>query len=87
MRLKVQFYWHAETEDVGLGTFVLDALPPIDSLVVLTGTPTDHVVWRTKIVYIHPAHPDSPAARLEHRSEQAGGYTVFVEPAEGPFHP
>jgi hypothetical protein len=86
MKLKVQFYWHTDTEDVDLGTFVLDTLPPVGSLIILSGTPTGHVVWRTTLVYVHPAHPDSPAVRLNHRTEQAGIYMLFVEPAEGPFH-
>lgn len=79
--------WHTDTEDITLGEGYVEVLPPVGSLIAYV--PVDmpeprKVTWRVASVYIVPAAPGSMAVI---RKEQLGVYHVFVEPAEGPFHP
>lgn len=85
--MRIYLEWHTETEDIALGEALVEALPPVGALIayVPVGMPEPRPVsWRVVTLYIVPAVPGSPA---EQRGEQLGVYYVFVEPAEGPYHP
>lgn len=84
--MKLDFYWHTDTEDVNLGRVWLDVLPPVGSLVIGPGEPAS--VWRVVQLYMCAAEAGSKAQLDEERGRrpQLGIYMVFVEPAEGPFH-
>ena len=88
--LRVRFYWHTDdTEDVDLGEGWLDVLPPVDALITVQSPQTPQVVWRVAQLYINPAQYGSTTWRAAvERGErrQVCIYTVFVEPADGPFH-
>jgi len=88
--VKIDLYWHTETEDLNLGEAYTDVLPPVGTLIAhvarcfLPGPRP--VSWRVVTVQIVPAAPGSMSARHP-GVEQYGIYNVFVEPTEGPFHP
>lgn len=81
--------WHTDTEDITLGEGYVDVLPPVGSLIAFVATDLPEprpVTWRVTTVQITPARAGSMAV-LHPRDGQLGVYHVFVEPAEGPFHP
>lgn len=87
--IRIRLYWHRETDDLDLGTVYLDMLPPPGSLVVSPTSADPNTVWRVETIYIHPAQEHSAALRIAtgRAGGQVGIYTLFVTPAEGPFHP
>lgn len=86
MRLKINFYWHTETDDVDLGIGLLDVLPPVGALIAHQAPGSSHTVWRVVTAYVHPSQPGSMNDVRGDRTTQFGIYMLFVEPAEGPFH-
>lgn len=81
--------WHTDTEDITLGDAYVDVLPPVGSLIAYVAMYLPEprpVTWRVTTVQITPAMPGSMAVRHS-RAGQLAVYHVFVEPAEGPFHP
>jgi hypothetical protein len=87
--VRIYLYWHTETEDINLGEGFVDVLPPVGSLIVYVPEQMPKprpAHWRVTTVQISPAMVGSQAIR-NRRGDQLGIYHVFVEPAEGPFHP
>ncbi len=86
----IHLWWHTEAEDINLGEAYVDVLPPVGSLIAYTAAPVRldeprPAGWRVAFVQVYPAMPGSRA--VHHPDGQYGIYNVFVEPAEGPFHP
>lgn len=89
----IHLWWHTEAEDINLGEAHVDGLPPVGALIAYSAAPVRldeprPASWRVTTVQIHPAMPGSQTVLLHHvYGGQYGIYNVFVEPAEGPFHP
>lgn len=88
--MRIDLVWHTEIEDLNLGEAYTDVLPPVGALIAHAAQcflPSPKPVsWRVVAVQIVPAAPGSMSARHP-GAEQYGVYHVFVEPAEGSFHP
>lgn len=90
--MRIHLYWHTDDADVNLGEAYVDGLPPVGALIAYPGPPVHPDEprpgsWRVATVQIYPAMPGSHTALYSHEGGQLGIYNVFVEPAEGPFHP
>lgn len=85
MKLEVALCWHTDVEDVDLGSVYLDVLPPAGALVAHYAPQVPHSAWRVATVYVVPTEHGSMNDRRG--ADQYGIYTLFVEPAEGPYHP
>lgn len=85
MKLQIALCWHTDVDDIHLGQVYLDVLPPAGALLAHAAPEVEHVVWRVATVYVSPTQPGSPNDRRG--VDQYGMYTLFVEPAEGPYHP
>lgn len=87
--MKIDLFWHTDADDIRLGEAHVDVLPPPGTLIYYAPSQApapSPASWRVVVVQIIPAAPESMAVLYSGR-EQYGIYHVFVEPAEGPFHP
>lgn len=84
MKLQIALCWHTD-DDIHLGHVYLDVLPPAGALVGHYAPAAPDKVWRVVTVYVIPTQPGSP--NDQRGTDQYGMYTLFVEPAEGPYHP